>query len=191
MVTSPTIILEMTSCSWLVFAWIFSNQRCICLILALPGSLNGVDVFISLDLLFLCFLFLWKNFTFNRSGVFILFPFSRPHGQSQRIRCDAFLFCSYFVISPHSPSCLCMSPPLQPPPLSLHSMRVKAPKLCLPLPPLLRLSTPHFPSPPAPCWTTPRWRRSWRSASSCRWRCRGYGKKTNRSGWAVPKHRVW
>lgn len=42
----------------LVFAWIFSNQRCICLMLALPGSLNSVDVFISLVLLFLCFLFL-------------------------------------------------------------------------------------------------------------------------------------
>lgn len=95
MVTSPTIILEMTPCSWLVFAWIFSDQRCIYLILALPGSLNSVDVFISLDLLFLCFMFLWKNFTFNRSGVFILFPFSRSHGQSQHIRCDAV---SYFVI---------------------------------------------------------------------------------------------
>lgn len=85
----------MTSCSWLVFAWVFSNQRCIYLILASPGSLNSVDVFMSLDLLFLCFLFLWKNFTFNRSGVFILFPFSRSHGQCQRIRCDAI---SYFVL---------------------------------------------------------------------------------------------
>lgn len=188
MVTSPTIILEMTPCSWLVFAWIFSNQRCIYLILALPGSLNSVDVFISLDLLFLCFLFLWKNFTFNRSGVFILFPFSRSHGQSQRIRCDAisyFVIILWFHLIPHLVSA-CLLP--RNPPLSLHSMRVKAPKLCLPLPPLLRLSTPRFPSPPAACWTTPRWRRSWRSASSCRWRCRGYGKKTNRSGWDVPKH---
>lgn len=36
----------------------------------------GVDIFISLDLLFLCFLFLWKKFTFNCSGVFSFSIFS-------------------------------------------------------------------------------------------------------------------
>lgn len=71
------------------------------------------------------------------------------------------------------------------PSLSLHSMRVKATKLCLPLPPLLRLTTLCCPSRPAPRWMMARWRRSWKSASGCRWRCRGYGKKTCRSGWVT------
>lgn len=73
-------------------------------------------------------------------------------------------------------------PPPTAPSCSLHSMRVTASKLCLPLP-LLRLNTLPCPSQPAPRWTMERWRRSWMSAGSCRWRCRGYEKKTNRSGW--------
>lgn len=30
-----------------------------------------------------------------------------------------------------------------------------------------------------------RWRRSWRSVRGCRWRLRGYGKKTNKSEWVT------
>lgn len=149
-------------------------------------TVSGVDVFISLDLLFLCFLFLWKKFTFNCSGVFSFSIFSVSQLVSPcRVWC--YFFMDYFFTSFPILSLHVSSPPPPPKPLSLHSMRVKAPKLCLP--PLLRPSTQHCPSPPAPRWMTPRWRRSWRSASSCRWRCRGYGKKTNRSGWDVPKHR--
>ena len=105
----------------------------------------------------------------------------------------SYMICLYFHLTLHHVSaCLFISvlPPLArrppPPSFSLHSMRVKATKLCLPLPPLLRLSTPCCPSQPVPRWMTERWRRSWRSASGCRWRCRGYGKKTNRSGWGAP-----
>lgn len=154
-------------------------------------TVSGVAVFISLDLLFLCFLFLWKKFTFNCSAVFSLFPFSWSHSRCQCIACDVISswIILWFHLIPHLVSACLLTPPPPSPPLCLHSMRVKAPKLCLPLPPLLSLNTPHCPSPPAPRWTTLRWRRSWRSASICRWRCRGYGKKTNRSGWDVPKHR--
>lgn len=100
-----------------------------------------------------------------------------------------------FVFSFHSPPLLSahlfipLLPLALPHPHSLHSMRVKATKLCIPLPPLLRLSSPHCPSQPAPRWTTGRWRRSRRSASGCRWRCTGYGKKTNRWGWVAQKPR--
>lgn len=137
-----------------------------------------------------CYFCVFCENSFNCSGDFRLFPFSRSHSQFHRIVCDVISswIILWFHLIPHLVSACLLTPPPHCP-LSLHSMRVKAPKLCLPLPPLLSLSTPHCPSPPAPRWTTPRWRRSWRSASSCRWRCRGYGKKTNRSGWDVPKQR--
>lgn len=104
----------------------------------------------------------------------------RPH-RAHLTPCD----CRRWLISLPA-MCLHVSPSLSatsPSPPSLRSMRAKATKLCPSLPPLLRPSTRHCPSRPAPRWTTVRWRRSWRSASGCRWRCRGYGKKTNRSGW--------
>lgn len=126
-------------------------------------------------------------------GVFFISLISTHHHNHPR-RADLFIS-DCLCCSSHSLPCVCMSlPPLlslfsPPPPTpsslppSLRSMRAKATKLCPPLPPLLRPSTRHCPSRPAPRWTTARWRRSWRSASGCRWRCRGYGKKTNRSGW--------
>lgn len=95
------------------------------------------------------------------------------------------IFISLPAVSLHVSS----SPPLPPHSVALphpgflHSMRLKASNLCLPLPPLLRLNTLCSPSRPAPRWMTERWRRSWKSASGCRWKCRGYEKKINRSGW--------
>lgn len=67
--------------------------------------------------------------------------------------------------------------------LSLCSMSPKATTLCIPLPLLLRRSTPHCQWRPAPRWMTERGRRSWRSTSDCRQMCRDYGKRTNSSGW--------
>lgn len=103
---------------------------------------------------------------------------------------NSFLVCLSCQLPPslHISACLHLLPPPPPSSLSLHSMRVKPRILCLLLPPLLRPSTHHCPSPPAPRWTTERWRRSWRSASDCRWRCRGYGRRTNRSGWMRHTH---
>lgn len=143
---------------------------------------SGVDVLASF-----CVVCFFKRTSQSNVQVFLVCVHFLSLSRHHCILCDVIsswiLFTSFPILS------LYVSPHLQPPPLppSLHSMRAKAPKLCLPLPPLLRPSTPHCPSPPAPRWTTLRWRRSWRSASSCRWRCRGYGKKTNRSGWDVPK----
>lgn len=129
----------------------------------------------------------------------VSYPSATHHCITHYMLIYSFMIYLYFHLTPyHVSACLfipflplpLLSPHCPPPPsLSLHSMRVKATKLCLPLPPLLRLSTPHCPSQPVPRWTTERWRRSWRSASGCRWRCRGYGKKTNRSGWDAQKRK--
>lgn len=152
------------------------------LVLLTPSGVDVLDHWTKF--LVLCRLFLQSNVQ-----VFLVCVHFLSLTVTITVSCVMLFLHGFF--SPHSPSCLFMSPPtFNPPhPPSLHSMTAKAPKLCLPLPPLLRPSTPHCPSPPAPRWTMPRWRRSWRSASSCRWRCRGYGKKTNRSGWDVPKQR--
>ena len=127
------------------------------------------------------------------------FPTHQQHITVSPIIClfiHLWFICLYGHLTPYRVSACVFIPflPLAPPPsptltLSLHSMRVKPTKLCLPLPPLLRLSSPRCPSQPVPRWMTARWRRSWRSASGCRWRCRGYGKKTNRSGWDAQKQK--